>query len=186
MRIAVVLAVATVALLARAVPATAHDVLRSTSPAAGSVVETLPAVVVLTFDDPALAIGTEVVVTGPAGSVVSGRPRLVDDDVRQPVGGGPAGRYTVLWKVTSADGHPVSGTFEFTTRQARAESSGSSDPTGPGVSPAAGPATSPAASPAAEPPTSSAGGPVALGVVVLALLVVALVAWTLRRRRGRG
>ena len=45
-------------LIASAGPASAHDVLRSTNPADGAVVDRLPDRVVLTFDEPALAIGT--------------------------------------------------------------------------------------------------------------------------------
>ena len=120
--LATVLSAVAVTLIATAVPASAHDVLRSTNPADGTVVDRLPDRVVLTFDEPALAIGTEVVVTGPAGPVSDGQPQLVDAEVRQPVRAGPAGRYTVLWRVTSADGHPVSGTFAFTTQQGSAAS----------------------------------------------------------------
>ena len=61
-------------LIASAGPASAHDVLRSTNPADGAVVDRLPDRVVLTFDEPALAIGTQVVVTGPAGTVSDGPP----------------------------------------------------------------------------------------------------------------
>ena len=53
-------------------PASAHDVLRSTNPKDGTHVERPPAEVVLTFDEPALAVGTEVLVTGPSGSVSHG------------------------------------------------------------------------------------------------------------------
>ena len=41
--------------------------------------------------------------------------------VTQPLAGGlPAGAYTVEWRVTSADGHPLSGTFGFTVAQGAA------------------------------------------------------------------
>ena len=44
-----------------------------------------------------------------------GEPRLVDNTVTQALQpGSPAGRYVVEWRVTSADGHPISGTFSFT------------------------------------------------------------------------
>ena len=89
----------------------AHNVLRSTSPVAGAVLETLPAEVVLTFDPPARAGGAEILVRGPAGPVQSGKPALVDTTVRQSLEPGPAGSYTVTWRATSADGHPVSGSF---------------------------------------------------------------------------
>lgn len=96
-------------------PASAHDILIRTSPVDGSTVARLPDVIVLTFNEPGQADGTVVAVTGPAGNVSSGAAMLIDSDVRQAVGpGSPAGRYTVDWRVVSADGHPVAGSFSFT------------------------------------------------------------------------
>lgn len=95
--------------------ASAHNILEKTSPAAGSTVARLPNTIVLTFDQPGQAGGSVVVVTGPAGNVASGPVELIDSDVRQAVApGSPPGRYTVDWRVVSADGHPVSGAFSFT------------------------------------------------------------------------
>ena len=84
----------------------------------------------LTFNEPAIATGTKVLVTGPDGSATSGDPALVDNTVRQPLRPQlPAGEYTVEWRVTSADGHPVNGTFTFGVR------SGSQAPSSPPPSP---------------------------------------------------
>ena len=179
------LLVATAALLSNAAPASAHDVLTSTNPAADSVVAALPEVVVLTFDEPALAIGTEVIVTGPSGPVTSGSPQLVDTEVRQPLRGGPAGRYTVVWRVTSADGHPVSGTFVFTTQQARAGSTGSAGTSATtSTSGSVGaPATSSAAGQDAAPPDDGRP-PVVWVVAVVVLLAAAFVTWSAVRRRA--
>ncbi len=95
-------------------PAAAHNRLRSSDPADGSTLARTPDAVVLTLDEPPVALGTRVLVTGPEGPVGQGTPQLVDETVRQPlVGGAPAGRYTVEWRATSADGHPVSGRFSF-------------------------------------------------------------------------
>ncbi|HEY8307573.1 MAG TPA: copper resistance CopC family protein [Lapillicoccus sp.] len=191
----VVLVATVVTLIVSAGPASAHDVLRSTNPADGAVVDRLPDRVVLTFDEPALAIGTQVVVTGPAGTVSDGPPQLIDAEVRQPVRSGPAGRYTVLWRVTSADGHPVSGTFAFTTQQGTAASptttpsTTTSPSTSPQTTPTAQPTTTPTSvpptSPAASPQTSGLSGP-ALGAIlagVIALLVLGW--WAFRRRRAQ-
>ena len=107
----------TVAVLAMtAVPASAHNVLLDTTPAQGQTVSRTPSAVVLTFDNPAIAMGTQLVVTGPAGNVAVGPPRLVNNTVTQDLASGaPAGPYTVTWRVTSIDGHPISGTFAFTS-----------------------------------------------------------------------
>lgn len=146
----------------------AHDVLRSTDPADGSTVEVVPDQVVLTFDQPALAPGTAVVVRAEDGrDVAVGAPVLVDTTVRQQVGGTlPAGHYTVLWRVTSADGHPIDGTFTFTARSARTST----------------------AAPSAEPPQSSPPGDAfPLGATVIALVVVAamVVAYAVTRTSRR-
>src|SRR6476659_1303138 len=187
--LATVLSAVAVTLIATAVPASAHDVLRSTDPADGTVVDRLPDRVVLTFDEPALAIGTEVVVTGPAGPVSDGPPQLVDAEVRQPVRAGPAGRYTVLWRVTSADGHPVSGTFAFTTQQGTA-SSPTATPgttTAPSTSSASTttPTSVPPTSPSATPQTAGLPGPAVVAVLAGVIALLALGVWVFRRRRAQ-
>lgn len=118
-------------------PASAHNVLISVAPADGSTVAAAPSSVVLTFDQPAQALGTEILVRGPGGSTVSiGDAVLVNSTVSQQLGAQrPAGTYTVEWRVTSADGHPVSGHFTFSATSG----------TGPPATP----------DPAAEVPTSS-------------------------------
>ena len=189
--LATVLSAVAVTLIATAVPASAHDVLRSTNPADGTVVDRLPDRVVLTFDEPALAIGTEVVVTGPAGPVSDGPPQLVDAEVRQPVRAGPAGRYTVLWRVTSADGHPVSGTFAFTTQQGSAASPTATPgtTTAPSTSPSSAsttaPTSVPATSPSATPQTAGLPGPAVVAVLAGVIALLALGWWVFRRRRAQ-
>ena len=187
--LATVLSAVAVTLIATAVPASAHDVLRSTDPADGTVVDRLPDRVVLTFDEPALAIGTEVVVTGPAGPVSDGPPQLVDAEVRQPVRAGPAGRYTVLWRVTSADGHPVSGTFAFTTQQGSAASPTATPgtTTAPSTSSASTttPTSVPPTSPSATPQTAGLPGPAVVAVLAGVIALLALGWWVFRRRRAQ-
>jgi len=185
--LATVLSAVAVTLIATAVPASAHDVLRSTDPADGTVVDRLPDRVVLTFDEPALAIGTEVVVTGPAGPVSDGPPQLVDAEVRQPVRAGPAGRYTVLWRVTSADGHPVSGTFAFTTQQGSASSPTATraTTTAPSTTPSTTPTSVPATSPSATPQTAGPPGPAVVAVLAGVIALLALGWWAFRRRRAQ-
>jgi methionine-rich copper-binding protein CopC len=111
-------------------PAAAHNRLRSSDPADGSSLARTPEAVVLTLDEPPVALGTRVLVTGPDGPVAQGAPQLVDETVRQPlVGGAPAGRYTVEWRATSADGHPVSGRFSFVSEAAGSGTPGPVTPT---------------------------------------------------------
>ena len=151
--------------LATAGPASAHNRFVSSDPADGATVARTPAAVVLTFDEPALALGTQVVVTGPDGPVGRGAAQLVDETVRQPLAGGaPAGTYTVDWRATSADGHPISGRLSFVSEAAGAEQPDAAD------------------APAVPEPTSGTGIWVVLALVVLLGVTVAVVA--LRRRRG--
>ncbi|WP_263731936.1 copper resistance protein CopC [Cellulomonas sp. SG140] len=175
-------------------PAAAHDELVSTDPADGATVPTAPDQVTLTFTDKAIALGTEVKVTAPDGSVVStGDPQLGPTTVAQPLAPArPAGTYTVVWRVTSADGHPVSGTFRFVATSAvgvaapTASAVPSEVPSAtPGASvaspSAAGPAPTPSAS--ADPVPSASTGRPSYWLVVGAVLVLAAVAAALGRRR---
>jgi methionine-rich copper-binding protein CopC len=99
-----------------AVPTTAfaHDVLEQTNPADGTSITHLPEAVTLTFSEAPLPIGSQVVVTGPSGPVSSGAPTVADRVVTQALSpSAPGGDYTVSYRVTSDDGHPVTGTFSF-------------------------------------------------------------------------
>jgi methionine-rich copper-binding protein CopC len=116
LRAVVVLAVTAAAVLVGASAAQAHNTLVSTDPAQGAVVAAAPARVTLTFNEPARSLGTEVVVTAPDGTTVSTGEAVLDGvTVSQDVTGAlPAGAYTVTWRVTSADGHPLEGVLSFT------------------------------------------------------------------------
>jgi methionine-rich copper-binding protein CopC len=164
--LAVVLAAAAL-LVGPATAAQAHNILIGTSPVGGSTTKVVPAAVTLTFNEPALALGTEIIVTGPAGQEQSGAAVLVDNTVSEHLQpGSPAGPYAVLWRVTSADGHPVSGKFTFT----------STSPS-PGQRPTATTATISAISPPANVPGQSTAlwWVMAFGVLVLLPLVVFVV-----------
>jgi methionine-rich copper-binding protein CopC len=161
------------ALVIGANPASAHNVLKSTSPVDGKKVARTPSSVILTFDEPAIALGTKLVVTGPEGPAQTGKPRLVDNTVTQDLQpGAPAGTYTVDWRVTSADGHPISGSFTFTAEAAAA----GIPATAPSLAPH--PSTAPTAQTA---PT--AHGSSGLWLVAAALIVVASGLVAVGRRR---
>ncbi|WP_347351685.1 copper resistance CopC family protein [Intrasporangium sp.] len=94
--------------------AIAHDVVESTTPAEGTTVDRLPGTVSITLSDDPLAIGSQVLVKGPAGDVAEGRPRIEGRVLSQQLSPrAPAGTYVVTYRVTSSDGHPISGTFSF-------------------------------------------------------------------------
>jgi methionine-rich copper-binding protein CopC len=154
-------------------PAQAHDELVSTNPADRATVAVMPAQIVLTFAEAAEKVGSQVIVKGPGGDVAVGTPVFSGVTVTQDVQpGAPAGSYTVLWRVTSDDGHPVSGTFGFTAAAAAATTSSASVPA----------TTAPSQS-----STSGSGGSdgstwVKLLVVLVLLVPIALF---IRRRPGR-
>jgi hypothetical protein len=194
-RTAVVLAAVALVLAGVGAPAArAHDELVATTPAADATVPTAPASVDLELSAPAQALGTQVVVTGPDGTVVSqGRAELRDRTVVQPVAGDlPGGTYTVAWRVTSSDGHPLSGGSAFTVAAGPAAAAGEQAAAGepaaagtPAPDPvAAGPtAAAPDGAAATQPAASSTGSgwiAGAAGVVVLAAGAVLLRS----RRRG--
>lgn len=191
LRVPVVAAMAIFMALAGATAASAHNVLESTSPTDGSSVATAPHVVKLTFDKPSESIGTTIQVKGPDGAVSVAKPTLVNTSVSAKVGGKlPAGKYTVNWRVTSADGHPVSGTFSFTTKKgAQYASLGSS-----AASKSGGSAGDKAASnnnstsSGSTSSTSQSSGSVGtilivVGVAVVVVIIIVIVIVTLRRRR---
>jgi len=165
----------TAAMVGAATAAQAHNVLVSTSPVDGSTVAVVPAAVTLTFDQPALALGTEVIVTGPTGPVQSGAAVLVNNTVTEHLlPGSPAGAYTVTWRASSTDSHTVSGRFSFTASSASTGNQATTTAPNPAIP--AGSASS----------TSTAGqAPTALwfaagAVVLLLLLVVFFIARTPR------
>jgi methionine-rich copper-binding protein CopC len=104
-------------------PASAHDELISTDPAADAAVDALPAQMTFTFSgelatDPG---ATELLVTDAEGtSLADGDPLVEGTVVTQPLSGEASGIITVLWKVVSSDGHPISGELAFTVTAAPA------------------------------------------------------------------
>lgn len=163
-RTARLLAQAAVALLALLVPITAapaalaHDVLATSDPADGDVLATTPDKVTLVFSGEVRTLGTKIVVKGPDGEVQEGEPsvdRYVVTQALKP--GSPAGSYTITWRVTSSDGHPISGTISFTSQGAgTAGGDGTASDSAPASTAETGSAT-------AKDTTSAAGTPTAGG-----------------------
>ncbi len=113
---AVVAAVTFAVLLFAAGPASAHDAVEASSPSDGATVATPPAEVSITLNQPPLGLGSQVRVSGPAGTDwADGKVQIVDNVATQKLReGAPAGKYTVQWRVVSSDSHPIEGTFSFT------------------------------------------------------------------------
>lgn len=115
-RAATLVALACLALLAGAGPSFAHAGLISSKPADGAGMATGPQQVDLTFSETVQTGFSDVTVVGPDGrqwqaAAPSGDGAVVSVPVR-PLG--PAGEYTVGYRVLSADSHAVQGSISFT------------------------------------------------------------------------
>ncbi|MBD3778054.1 MAG: copper resistance protein CopC [Micrococcales bacterium] len=194
-RLVLVPVLAAAALALSVVPASAHSGMTGSDPSDGATVDVAPDAVTLTFNEPPQALGTEIAVVGPDGTTVSeGVTTVADTTVTQPLASTrPAGAYVIQWRVTSADGHPLSGELTFT---AAAET---------GVEETAGGSTHPepepieeTTAPSAEDTVDSAAapddqqeeqvtwqwGPTSIGVLIaIAAAVAALLVVALRLRR---
>ncbi|MFS8586602.1 MAG: copper resistance protein CopC, partial [Acidimicrobiia bacterium] len=100
-----------------AAPAGAHATLLETRPGGDSVVDAVPEAVELVFAEPVETVEDSVRVFGPDGDRVdTGTVETADGGavLRAPIEpAGTQGTYTVAWRVTSTDGHTISGSFVF-------------------------------------------------------------------------
>jgi methionine-rich copper-binding protein CopC len=175
--------VASAALLLGTGTAFAHDVLIGSDPADGASLPVGPNQVTLRFDLPVQETFSTITVVGPDGGHFEAGPARVDGStVTAPVRPlGPAGPYTIGYRIVSDDGHPLSGSIRFTLTQP-----------GPGQGvPAAAAAGAPQqAAPGGEPSNppsgqNSGGAPVWPWIIGAIVLVVAGVTVALRLGRTR-
>lgn len=178
-------------LLAPASPAAAHNTLRAATPAPEARLSAPPAHIILEFAqrlDPAFTTivlsdasrrkvrTSEPTVAGATGTVT------VDEPLA-------AGSYTVAYRIVSADGHPVQGSYSFTVDEPAAgaapAASGVAAPDAPasGVATSGGAAPDAPASPAASSSRSEGRGPWPLAVGGLVVLAAAAGVFLSRRRR---
>lgn len=110
--------VAAALLLAYAAPAAAHANLLRVTPGDGDTVDTAPTTVTLTFDERMRAPAVVVVTAADGRRVNTGRAVVLDNTTTTRVRVSEPGRYTVAYRVVSADGHPVTGQTTFGFRAA--------------------------------------------------------------------
>jgi copper resistance protein C len=150
--------------LAGAGVASAHATRIATDPADNAALTSSPAEVSATFNEKLQPQFAAMTVVGPDGNLWSAGDPKIDGAVAsvgvRPLG--PSGSYTVNYRVTSADGHVVSGSWSF-----RLTVAGTGTP-GPSAS-----ATGP----------SNDGIPVWPFFVAAGLIVVGGAVWTVRRQR---
>jgi len=96
--------------------AAAHSYLVSADPADGTTVASGPPRVTLTFNEPLQSSFDSLSVVGPDGNRWStGDTQVNGSRVSVALTElGPAGKYTIAYRVLSADSHPVTGTTSFT------------------------------------------------------------------------
>ena len=113
-RFAAALALAGLAMVATSTPAFAHAELVGSNPAKDGSVAVPPQQIQLTFNE---AVSPEsITVAGPQGTQWTvGQLAVAGPVVTAPVRAvGPAGQYTISYRVISDDGDPVAGTVAFT------------------------------------------------------------------------
>lgn len=103
--------------LAAASPALAHDELLGVAAVGDAATGEAPGIR-LSFSNEIMGIGTEIIVSGAAGTsgadAVDGAPVVEGRDVTQRlVADVIDGDYTLAWRVVSSDGHPIQGRFAF-------------------------------------------------------------------------
>lgn len=104
------------AVIAAAVPASAHDELLSSTPTVGEALVAAPDTVSLEFSADVLTLGAAIVVADSEGrDWVAGDPVIEAGVVSAPLAEGmPEAGYEVRWRVVSGDGHPIAGVIPFT------------------------------------------------------------------------
>lgn len=182
----------------------AHDTLTDSSPAEGETLEETPTQVRLTFSAEVLDMGAAVVVADSDGdSWEADEPTVDGKDLTVPLEDGmPNGDYEINWRVTSSDGHPISGAIPFTvdapveetesapadetaataTERAQETEEPTADPA-PTTSAASDETTSEAAASEQESDSDGAGIP---WIPIVIVLGIALVAYAVARVVRRG
>ncbi|CAM3549457.1 copper resistance CopC family protein [Isoptericola cucumis] len=188
------LGTATLAMLATAPAASAHDELLSSKPADGQVATEVPAAVELTFSADLILTGVEIVVTNSGGKQVpTGSVGVSGSEVTTPLPSDLAsGDYDVTWRVVSSDGHPIDGSFSFTLDVPDPSPSPSDTKAAapaPSATPSAEQAPEPASTALAVDQPSTDDGQVSstvlwwfAGIIAVLLLAIAAI-WLIEKRR---
>ena len=115
-RLMLALLLGAAATVVTATPAFAHAELIASTPAEGAALAAPPEQVQLTFSEAVTLSANPVTVAGPDGaSWTVGQPSVAGAVVTVPVQpAGPAGAYTLTYRVVSSDGDEIDGTVAFT------------------------------------------------------------------------
>lgn len=185
-----------VGILGMAAPASAHSELRSSTPTLGASLDKAPQQVVLIFSDDVDTRFTNLILTAGDGQTRRLTAEVQDNQVSasiDPATAKLAGRWSVGYRVVSADGHPITGVVTFTVQPPA--STPAVAPT-PAVTPAPAatstlPATTVAALPRSREDTTSTAGlgspstAWALTGFMVLMLVSGAAVWRARRKTTR-
>jgi len=182
-RTVAITAIALGAVLGGAQAASAHDSLESTSPSSGASVSSLSEV---SLDFSANLLGYDggniVIVLGPDGRhYETDCVDLSGPTLTAPVALGAPGEYQVEWRAVSSDGHPISGSFSFTSTATGSSAGADQSPCAAAVSAGQEPSASPDTAPSGGPSGLTLGLLVGGGVVVLVGVLVVIILRTRSR-----
>lgn len=110
--------------------ASAHDQLISSSPVDGEEFEQAPSEATLRFSAEMIEIGAEIALQNADSGEIVELPDAFEidyDTLTQPLPALPAGAYLINWRVVSQDGHPISGTINFTVTVGAASDTAAED-----------------------------------------------------------
>ena len=98
--------------------ANAHTALVSSSPKQNAMLTASPKYISITFNEELLAIaGKEVskirLFNGKGKEIKLPKPQVIHKDIVVVVSKLPSSKYKVTYRVVSADGHPITGSFNF-------------------------------------------------------------------------
>ena len=115
--LAIVAAVALGFTLLWSAPASAHDRLVSSNPEHGEELDEQPDWLEMEFSGQLQQVGAEIKVMHDGTDVSAGEITIEDRTLKSALPDDlKPGAYTVNWRVVSEDGHPISGTFDFTLK----------------------------------------------------------------------
>lgn len=172
-----------------ATPALAHDALESTSPAADATVSLAPTTVSLTLSKPptdsdSLTLSIITVTDGEGKTVSDGKVVIQGPTLSTAITSGSAGKYKVLWRAVSSDGHPVEGDYTFTVEDQGAAGKATTFPAT--TAPVSGIEASADGSDAADQPKSSNNGRLTLAIGIPAAILAAAIGTLIIVRRQIG
>jgi methionine-rich copper-binding protein CopC len=180
-----------IAVLGLAGPASAHNQVVSTTPAANATLTKLPERFDIATNLPLLdvsgdAAGFAFEVRSAAGRYYGdGCITIQDATMSTKPALGPAGRYTVIWQLVSQDGHTVSGSYPFTWKPSGAETParGYADPQNCGKAPRAAATATPGDPDAQRSQTVPLADVLWIGGALLAVAIAVVIAVVVLSRR---